>query len=207
MRLCLPPPTASRLAVLLAICLAAPAAELRAQDSAFAAPRRPYATLRIGAFGAHPLAPGSIDRYWDVGSGGGIAVHTPFHAGDIGAFVTVLPYRARTSSQPDFRAYVIGLDWRVAPPPDWRVRPIVSVNVGDFLTTFENVQTKGLAKESEIFFGGTAGLDVRVSGSTSVTAAVTGIQVLTSTPIRTAYGSVGVAHDIGTPRWLRRVIE
>ena len=191
--------------------IVAPVARTEAQDTTrdttVAAPGRTYASVTVGISATRSVADGVLGQYWDAGTGARVDVSAPFHVGDVGAFVVTLPYTARSTSQPDFRAFVIGLDWRLVAPRAWPVRPSIGLTAGDLLTTFDGVETKGLSKESEIFLGGTAGLAVRVAGRTSVTATATAIQVLTSTPIRTTSVSVGLAHEFATPGWLRGVIE
>lgn len=168
---------------------------------------QPYGSLTIGASAARPLSDGALDRYWASGAGVRVNVSTRFHRGDIGAFAVTMPYTARADSQPDFRAYLIGVDWRMSAPARWRVRPSIGVDVGAMLSTFDGIEVKGLSKESEIFIGATAGLALRVFGRTWMTATGTGVQVLTSTPIRTSSLSLGVAQTFATPAWLRAVIE
>lgn len=197
----------SLLHAVLLLGIAAPVARAEAQDTTVAPARVAYSSVTAGISATRSIADGALEQYWDAGTGARVDVSTRFHVGEVGAFVVTLPYTARSTSQPDFRAFVIGVDWRVAAPRTWRVRPSVGVTAGDLLTTFDGVETKGLSKESEIFLGGTAGLALRVYGGSQITATATAIQVLTSTPIRTASVSVGLAHEFSTPRWLRGVIE
>ncbi|HEU5174350.1 MAG TPA: hypothetical protein VFT96_06330 [Gemmatimonadaceae bacterium] len=194
-------------AVLLLGGAAGPFACLQAQDTTVAPAGGTYSTVTVALSAARSIADGALGPYWDAGTGARVDVSTRFHVGDVGAFVVTLPYTARSASQPDFRAFVIGVDWRVVAPRTWRVRPSIGITAGDLLTTFEGVETTGLSKESEIFLGGTAGLALRVHGGTQLTATATAIQALTSTPIRTASVSVGLAHEFSTPGWLRGVIE
>lgn len=177
-----------------------------AQDSTAAAPP-PYSTLTVGIAGGSEFAAGRLDRYWSSSAALRVDVHTGFHAGEVGAFALTVPYRARTDSQPDYRAYVIGLDWRFAPGATARLTPLVSVSAGNYLMVFDGVDVKGLARESEIFVGGSAGVAARIHGGTAVTLLVTGMQVLTSTPIRSAFVTAGISQRLATPRWLRGVLE
>lgn len=194
-------------AVLLLGGAAGPFARVEAQDTTAAPTSGTYSTVTAGISATRSIADGALGQYWDAGTGARVDVSTRFHVGDVGAFVVTIPYTARSVSQPDFRAFVIGLDWRVVAPRAWRVRPSIGITAGDLLTTFDGVETKGLSKESEIFLGGTAGLALRVHGGTHLTATATALQVLTSTPIHTASVSVGLAHEFSTPGWLRGVIE
>ena len=194
-------------AVLLLGGIAAPIADTEAQDTTVAPVGGTYSAVTVGISGARSIADGALEQYWDAGTGARVDISTRFHVGDVSAFVVTLPYTARSASQPDFRAFVIGVDWRVVAPRAWRVRPSIGITAGDLLTTFDGVETTGLSKESEIFLGGTAGLALRVHGGTQLTATATAIQALTSTPIRTASVSLGLAHEFSTPGWLRGVIE
>lgn len=195
-----------RTAALVAASIAALALRADAQDSTRAS-IAPYGTVTIGLSGAAPVAEGALAPWWDAGRGVRLDVHVPFYVGDVGAWAMRVPYTARADAQPDFDAYVVALEWRVSAFPTSRVRPHVAVSAGNFLTTFEGVDTKGLAKESEILVGASGGLALRVTGATSVTTSVTGLQVLTSTPIRLAFATIGIAHTLRTPGWLRGVIE
>lgn len=174
---------------------------------ATAAAPAPYSTLTIGMSAGRSIHDGELDRYWSSATPLRLDVHTAFYAGEAGAFVLTLPYAARSREQPDYRAYAIGLDWRFAPAAHLPVHPVVSVSAGNYLMTFEGVTTKGLAKESEIFVGGSAGLAARVRRGTSITALATGLRVFTSTPIRTGFATVGISHRFTTPGWMRRVFE
>lgn len=170
-------------------------------------PRTPYSSLDVGAGVTRVVSPGSLGTDWSASSGVRVDVHTPFHVGELGASVATMRFDARSTSQPDFRAWLLGLDWRVAvPSPRW-IRPRVALTVGDFLTVFDGVEVKGMAKESEVFIGGLVDLEIPIAGATSATIALTGLQVLTSTPIRLGIASAGIAHSFATPRWMRRVIE
>lgn len=191
-------------AVLAATVVLAPRA--RAQAAAPEA-RTPYGTVTVALSGAQPVAEGALAPWWEAGRGLRLDVHVPFYVGDVGAWAMRVPYAARTDSQPDFDAYVVALEWRFAAPASWPVRPHAGVSAGNFLTTFDGVETKGLAKESEILVGASGGLTVRLAGATHLTAGVTGLQVLTSTPIRVAFATVGIAHTFRTPGWMRGVIE
>lgn len=203
--------TLSRPRTLAALACAAcvPAAALRAQQAPTdtAARRPPYSSLDVAVGGARVVAPGSLGADWRARDGVRAAVHTPFHVGELGASVSTMRFDARSDAQPDFRAYLIGLHWRLpVPAPAW-IRPRVSVTAGDFLTIFDDVEVKGLAKESEVFLGGTVDLEFPLAGATSLTVGFTGMHVLTSTPIRLGIASAGVAHSFATPRWFRRVLE
>lgn len=195
-----------RAAAALAAVLAAPGLPLHAQDADTAVNRRPYSTLSVSASGARAATSGRLDDFWEAGPGAQVTIHTPFHVGELGASLMSLRYRPK-GTQPAFRAYVIGLEWRLGLPSAGRIRPTVALAAGDFLTTFDGVETKGLAKESEIFAGGTAALALRLARGTEATLGVTGMQVLTSTPIRLAFVTAGISQTVGTPRWLRGVIE
>lgn len=167
----------------------------------------PYSSVAVRVAGVRATSDGALAEWWESGNGGGIELHLPFYAGEIGGFAYTLPFVARGDSQPDFRAYLVALDWRFAlPAPPW-VRPSVSVAAGDFLNTYDGVTAKGLAKESEIFVAATVRLDAPVTRRTAVSASFVGAQVLTSTPLRLGVATVGVSHRIAAPAWLRRVLE
>jgi hypothetical protein len=167
----------------------------------------PYGSVTIALSAAQPVAEGALEPWWDAGRGVRLDVRIPFYVGDVGAWVMRVPYTARAETQPDFDAYVVALEWRFAPFATSRVRPWAGIGAGNFLTTFDGVETKGLGKESEILVEASGGVSLRVARATSVTAGVTGLQVLTSTPIRLAFATVGVSHTVRTPGWLRGVIE
>ena len=166
-----------------------------------------YSTLTLGVSGGHAVADQPVDRYWSSSTAVRVDVHTQFHVGDVGLYVVTLPYTASSADQPDFRAWILAADWRFAPSAPMPVKPMISVSAGNYLTTFDGVETKGLAKESEIFVGGSVGVAVRIHGGTHATASWTGIQVLTSTPIRSAFLTFGLAQTMTTPRWMRRVLQ
>lgn len=177
----------------------------QAPDSARAGHQ--YSTLLIGASGVTPPGSGALSSRWKPGAGAGIEVYTPFHVGELGAVARTMRYGSRSTDQPSFRAYIIGLDWRFPIARSAAVRPAVSVTAGDFLTVYDGEQPKGAGKESEIFIGATAAVAVRVVGQTYATLGIAGMQVLTSTPIRLAYATVGVAQALATPSWLRWVLQ
>ena len=184
-----------------------PLAEGRAQDSTRAPASPAYSTMSVGIAGGRTIDDGALADFWDSGTTLRLDVYTRFHRGDVGAWLLTLPWDARSAEQPDFRAYIFGLDWRFTRSVTRWLRPSASVSAGNFLSTFEGVETKGLKKESEIFIGASAGLAVGVTRATSLTATVTGINVFTSTPIRTTFATVGVSHGFATPDWLRGVFE
>jgi hypothetical protein len=196
----------SLVALACAICM--PSA-VRAQDAPIdsAGKRAPYSSLDVSVKGARVVSAGSLGADWRARDGVRMDVHAPFHVGELGVSVSTMRFDARAGAQPDFRAYLIGLDWRFAvPAPGW-IRPRLSITAGDFLTIFDDVEVKGMAKESEVFVGGSIDVAFPVAGATSLTVGITGVRVLTSTPVRLGVASAGVAHSFTTPLWLRRVIE
>lgn len=181
-----------------------PALEAQAADSASI---RPYSRVVIGASGVTPPASGSLSARWRSRAGAGVEVYTPFHLGEVGAVLRTMRYDSRSPDQPGFRAYVIGLDWRFAIARSNAVRPTVSLTAGDFLTVYDGDQPKGAGKESEIYVGANAAVAIRIHGGTHATAGVTGLQVLTSTPIRLTYATFGIAQALTSPAWLRGALQ
>lgn len=190
----------------LVVVCAAPWGVAAAQDSTTASGGA-YSMLTLGVSGGRAVADRPVDRYWSSSTAVRVDVHTRFHVGDIGLYVVTLPYAAYSAEQPDFRAWILAADWRFAPAAPMPIKPMISVSAGNYLTTFDGVETKGLAKESEIFVGGSVGVAARIYGGTHATATWTGLQVLTSTPIRSAFVTFGLAHTVATPRWMRTVFE
>lgn len=168
---------------------------------------RPYSAITVEAAGVHHLRTGSLAAYWDEQPGVSLGIHTPFHLGEIGVAARTARFESRAEGIPSFRSYVLGVDWRFTLPGTAWMQPDVSVTAGDFLTVYDGVQVKGAGKESEIFIGTTAGLRLALTRRTRVRAAVTALQVLTSTPIRLTQATLGASHTFGTPGWLMRVIE
>lgn len=195
-----------RTATLVAASAVAVATRADAQDST-RAPAAAYRTVSVALAVAAPIAEGALAPWWDAGRGVRLDVHVPFYVGEVGGWAMRVPYTAQADAQPDFDAWVVALEWRFSPFSTSRIRPHLGVSAGNFLTTFDGIETKGLAKESEILVGASGGLAVRVSGATSLSATLTGLQVLTSTPIRLGFATIGIAHTVRTPGWLRGVIE
>ena len=190
-----------------AVVLLAVPSGLPAQAADRAAPVPPYSTHVIGASGVTPPGAAALSSGWASQAGAGVDVYTPFNVCELGAVLRTVRFRSRSAGLPAFRAYIVGLDWRFAVLRPAAVRPMVSVTAGDFLTVYDGDQPKGAGKESEIFVGATAAVAIRLVGATHAAIGVTGMQVLTSTPIRLTYATVGLAHTLATPGWLRGVLQ
>jgi len=170
----------------------------------------PYSTLTVRAGATDAIRSGRLATYWTTRPGAALEIRMPFHAGAIGASVQAVPFSARsgaTGAQPDFQSYLIGLDWQFERRLGGWLVPSLTLRAGDFLTVFEGVTTYGAGKESEIFVGGSAGLAIPLARGVHVAVAISGAQVLTATPIRLTYATVGVERAFATPRWMRRVLE
>ena len=150
---------------------------------------------------------GSLAPYWHDRPGMSLAIHMPFYLGEVGVAARTSRFESRASGPPSFRSYVLGVDWRFVLPGTAWLRPDISATAGDFLTVYDGEQAKGAGKESEIFIGAAAGLRLGVTRDTRVRAAVTAMQVLTSTPIRLMQATLGVSHTLASPAWVMRVIE
>ena len=172
-----------------------------------AAPARAYSSLTVEAAGVRHLGTGDLGLYWNDRAGVGLAVHTPFHIGEFGIAFSTSRFENRAPGVPSFRSYLIGIDWRFPLPGTGWMRPDVSAMAGDFLTVYDGEQAKGAGNESEIFIGAAAGVRLRLARGTHVRAAVTAMQVLTSTPIRLTQATLGVSRTVATPRWIMTVIE
>jgi hypothetical protein len=199
----------SRAAPVIALVFAAvigPPKPLRAQTPPDSTHNRPYSELRIRLSGARNVNHEALHDFWRAGTGGAVGVTTPFYLGSIGVGVALVPFRARESTRPNFRALLVGLDWGVDLPVPDPLRARAVARVGDFVMLVENPDV-WLDSESELFVGGELSAGVRLRRDLALTVAGSVARVHTRPALDLALVSVGLEYAARTPRWLRAILE
>jgi hypothetical protein len=165
-----------------------------------------YSHLRIRASGARNVNHEALHDFWRSGTGAGLAVTTPFYLGSIGVNATLLPFRRRDSSRPNFRALMLGIDWGAGIPIGGPVRVRAAARVGDFVMLIENPDV-WLDSESELFVGGELSASFAVYRNLSLAAAGSFAHVHTRPSLDLAVVTIGLEYATRTPGWLRAILE
>jgi hypothetical protein len=166
----------------------------------------PYSQLRIRVAGARNVNREQLHDYWRAGTGGGVSLTTPFYVGSIGAGATLIPFRTRDISRPNFRALLLGLDWGLEIPAPGPIHARAAARVGDFVTLIENPDV-WLDSESELFVGGELSAGVQLRRDLAVTVAGSYARVHTRPSLDLAILTVGLEYATRTPGWLRAILE
>jgi hypothetical protein len=166
----------------------------------------PYSHLRIRVSGARNVNREALHDFWRAGTGGSVALTTPFYVGSVGASGTLIPFRTRDSSRPNFRALLLALDWGVEIPAPGPLRARAAARVGDFVMLIENPDV-WLDSESELFVGGELSAGVALWKNIGVTVAGSVARVQTRPSLDLALVTVGLEYATRTPGWLRAILE
>ncbi|MFN2566025.1 MAG: hypothetical protein ABR499_13595 [Gemmatimonadaceae bacterium] len=188
------------------LAVAVASSALRAQVSPEPTEPPPYSRLRIRLSGARNVNRDALHDFWRAGTGGGLAVTTPFYVGSVGVGATLIPFRARESGRPNFRALLVGLDWGVDIPAPGPLRARAAARVGDFVMLIENPDL-WLDSESELFVGGELSAGYALRRDLAVTVAGSFARVHTRPSLDLALVTVGLEYATHTPGWLRAVLE
>jgi len=190
---------------LLTASLATPA-RLDAQDSAGTRQSGAYSELRIRVAGARPVGSDALGDFWRSGTGGGLAIMTPFYVGSVGVGATLIPFRSLETGRPNFRAVLVGLDWGVDIPIPGAFRARAAARVGDFVMLIENPDL-WLDSESELFVGGEVSASYALRRDLALTVAGSFARVHTRPSLDLAILTFGLEYATRTPGWLRAVLE
>jgi hypothetical protein len=169
------------------------------RDSAFSA-------LRIRVAGARNVNREPLHDFWRAGTGGVVAVTTPFYFGTVGAGATLIPFRARDSGRPSFRALLLSIDWGIELAAPGPLRGRAAARVGDFVMIVENPDV-WLESESELFAGGELSASIGLRRGLAATLAGSLARVHTRPPIDLAVLTLGLEYSTRTPGWLRAFLE
>jgi hypothetical protein len=177
-----------------------------AQASPDTGPPRPYSQLRIRVSGARNVNHELLHDFWRAGTGGAVAVTTPFYVGSVGVGATFIPFRTRDSSRPNFRALLLALDWGFELPAPGPLRTRAAAHVGDFVMLIQNPDL-WLDSESELFVGGELSAGFPLRRELAVTVAGSFARVYTRPSLDLAFVTVGLEYATRTPGWLRAILE
>jgi hypothetical protein len=191
--------TTLRYAVVIGLASAAIASSTEAQTA-------PYSRLRLRLDVARNVNSERLHDYWRAGTGGGIAITTPFYLGSIGATALVLPFQTRDLGRPNFKALMLGLDWGVELPLRGPLRARAAGRVGDFVMLIENPDV-WLDSESELFVGGELSAAFQLRRDLAVSAAGSFTHVRTRPALDLALMTIGLEYATRTPGWLRAILE
>jgi hypothetical protein len=186
--------------------LTALSAPIPAQVPSDSATSGAYSQLRIRISGARNIKHEPLHEFWRTGTGGGLAVTTPFYLGSIGVNAMLLPFQTRDSSRPNFRALLLGIDWGGGLPIHGPVQVRAAARVGDFVMLIENPD-RWLDSESELFVGGELSASLALYRNLSLAAAGSFAHVYTRPSLDLALVTIGLEYATRTPGWLRTFLE
>jgi hypothetical protein len=166
----------------------------------------PYSRLRIRLSGARNVNRDQVHDFWRAGTGGSLAVTTPFYVGSIGLDGTLIPFWKRDPARPNLRVLLVAVDWGSEIPTPGPLRVRASARVGDFVMAIENPNVR-LDTESELFVG--AGLSAAMPLWKRFSLALAGsyAHVYTRPTFDLAVLTIGLEYATRTPRWLRTILE
>jgi hypothetical protein len=181
-------------------------ARLAAQAPPDTTTPRPYSQFRIRLSGARNVNHEPLHDFWRAGTGGSLALTAPFYVGSLGVGATVIPFRTRDVSRPNFRALLLALDWGFDVPAPGPLRARVAARVGDFVMLVENPNV-WLDSESELFVGGELSGGLAVRKDLAIAVAASFARVHTRPSLDLALVNVGLEYATRTPGWLRAILE
>lgn len=161
-----------------------------------------WSTLTPAVGGAVALEDGF--EAWEAGPGLAARLETPAYHGRARADLRVFSFDA-LEAVPDFTLAVATLGWG----PALEVGPVrlgAGAKVGGGLFRIDDDTAGNLQNETELAVGGWLGGTVR-RGRIEVWAEVDGTHLTLSEPTTLVSASGGLALQLGTPRWLRTVLE
>lgn len=179
---------------------------LTAQAPPDSANPRPYSQLRVRVSGARNVNHELLHDFWRAGTGGAVALTTPFYLGSVGVGGTVIPFRTRDSSRPNFRALLLALDWGFELPAPGLLHARAAAHVGDFVMLIQNPDL-WLDSESELFVGGELSAGFPLRRDLAVAVAGSFARVYTRPSLDLAFVTVGLEYATRTPGWLRAILE
>jgi hypothetical protein len=179
---------------------------LAAQEPADPEKSGPYSELRFRLSGARVVNRERIHDFWRSQTGAGAGISTPFYVGSIGLGATLIPFEARDTQRPNFRALILAIDWGAAIPIPGPVRLRASARVGDFVMLIENPEL-WLDSESELLVGGELAAGLPVRRNLAVTVAGSFTHVRTRPSLDVALLTLGLEYATRTPGWLRAFLE
>jgi hypothetical protein len=186
--------------------LLAGAGPLVAQAPRDSASPAPYSQLRIRLSGARNVNHEPMHDFWRAGTGGALALTTPFYVGSIGVGGTFIPFTKRDSSRPNLRTLLLALDWGFELLAAGPLHARAAAHVGDFVMLIENPDA-WLDSESELFFGGELSAGLRLRRDLALTVAGSLARVHTRPSLDLAFVTVGLEYATRTPGWLRAILE
>ncbi len=168
----------------------------------------PYSTLtfRIGATRAHSLEP--LHTYYPGNSGYAIEIVAPFEFGLLGVAYEGMTFQGATPQQVPTATNTYALDWQArASLTSWlAVRG--GLRVGDFHMRFEAPQgTPGMLATEEFLTGPTGAIDLHLVGPLAASVSGALIYIPFATHSKIAYLSVLGSYAVGTPLWLKKILQ
>jgi hypothetical protein len=197
-------PAASAHAIVLG--LLAGSAPLFAQAPRDSANPAPYSQLHIRLSGARNVNHEPMHDFWRAGTGGALALTTPFYVGSIGVGGTFIPFTKRDSSRPNLRTLLLALDWGFELLAAGPLHARAAARVGDFVMLIENPDV-WIDSESELFFGGELSAALRLRRDLALTVAGSLARVHTRPALDLAFVTLGLEYATRTPGWLRAILE
>lgn len=166
----------------------------------------PYSRLRIRLSAAQNVNHEPLHDFWRPGTGASLAVTAPFYLGSIGVNGTLVPFRTRDASRPNFRAVLLGIDWSGVVPMPGPLRVNATARIGDFVMLVQKPDV-WLDSESELFVGGELSASLPVYRNLSLAATGSFAHVRTRPLLDLAFVTIGLEYAARTPGWLRAVLE
>jgi uncharacterized protein YigE (DUF2233 family) len=174
----------------------------------FGASDEPYSKLifRVGATRAHSFEP--LHTYYPGNTGYAIEIVTPFEFGLFGVAYEGMTFQGATPQQVPTATNTYALDWQArASLTDWlAVRG--GLRVGDFHMRFEAPQaTAGMLATEEFLAGPTGAIDLHLAGPLAASVSGALIYIPFATHSKIAYLSLLGSYTVGTPLWLKRILQ
>lgn len=165
-----------------------------------------YQSVTVYLSGSSNVNRERFHSFWQPGYGLDVGAHTPFYRGVVEVGTSWHRYRSGDGAVPRFEAFWIFAGWGIPLPITPWLNTLTGVRLGNYLMWFDD-DTPGLVRENELTLGVHGRLSIPIGNSWSLFAGGACQKTFTALRINLWYVSVGVAHGLRSPSWLKQFLR
>ena len=177
-------------------------------DSTTAERAAPYSAVSVRLSTLRVTSLGRLKDYYRADPGQIIEVETPFERGVFGFLFARIPMRSTQPYTKDFRAELIGVNWRTAAVAAGPLRVSIGTRMATFRMTFnDSTKSSGLRNEEELSIGLTGHVTARATSFLALAASTTYSHVFLHVPEYLSTVTVGVEVTHRLPKTIQNVLK
>ena len=145
-------------------------------------------------------------EYWDPKYGAEGFINTPFYFGNIQLGVSYMPFKSRSSNQPDFKSYLFYLQWGYTFNLISNFELSINGLIGIYQMNFDENSTavaSGQLTEREFSAGLSTSLSYTFFNSWRINLNANYIRIFTHTRINLIFIAAGITKSYSSPDWLK----